>query len=71
MRLMRIGPVGAARPIPDSSRFMVLEPGDVIKTGPPAAVALGPPDHPYVGSGAIMELWSDELGLQRHELGAA
>jgi 2-keto-4-pentenoate hydratase/2-oxohepta-3-ene-1,7-dioic acid hydratase in catechol pathway len=71
MRLMRIDPVGAELPIPNSSQFMVLEPGDVINTGQPAGVALGPPDHLYLGSGAIMELRLDVLNRQRHELGAA
>jgi 2-keto-4-pentenoate hydratase/2-oxohepta-3-ene-1,7-dioic acid hydratase in catechol pathway len=53
------------------SQFMVLEPGDVINTGTPAGVALGLPDHPYLRSGDVMELWIDGLGRQRQELGAA
>jgi 2-keto-4-pentenoate hydratase/2-oxohepta-3-ene-1,7-dioic acid hydratase in catechol pathway len=53
------------------SQFMVLEPGDVINTGTPAGVALGLPDHPYLRSGDVMELWIDGLGRQLQELGAA
>jgi 2-keto-4-pentenoate hydratase/2-oxohepta-3-ene-1,7-dioic acid hydratase in catechol pathway len=53
------------------SQFMVLEPGDVINTGTPAGVALGLPDHPYLRSGDVMELWIDGLGRQRQELAAA
>jgi 2-keto-4-pentenoate hydratase/2-oxohepta-3-ene-1,7-dioic acid hydratase in catechol pathway len=53
------------------SQFMVLEPGDVINTGTPAGVALGLPDHPYLRSGDVMELWIDGLGRQRQELRAA
>jgi 2-keto-4-pentenoate hydratase/2-oxohepta-3-ene-1,7-dioic acid hydratase in catechol pathway len=53
------------------SQFMVLEPGDVINTGTPAGVALGMPDHPYLRSGDVMELWIDGLGRQRQEVGAA
>ena len=53
------------------SQFMVLEPGDVIKTGTPAGVALGLPDHPYLRNGDVMELWIEGLGRQRQELGAA
>jgi 2-keto-4-pentenoate hydratase/2-oxohepta-3-ene-1,7-dioic acid hydratase in catechol pathway len=53
------------------SQFMVLEPGDVVNTGTPAGVALGLPDHPYLRSGDVMELWIDGLGRQRQELGAA
>ena len=71
MRLMRIGPVGAERTIPNLSQFMVLEPGDVINTATPAGVLLGPPDHPYLRNGEVMELWIDELGRKRHERGAA
>jgi len=71
MRLMRIGPVGAERTLPNFSQFHVREPSDVSNKGTPAGVALGPPDHPYLRSGEVMELWIHELGRQRHERGAA
>ena len=42
----------------------------VINTGTPDGLALGLPDHPYLGSGDMMELWIDGQGRQRQELGA-
>ncbi|MFJ2030261.1 fumarylacetoacetate hydrolase family protein [Streptosporangium sp. NPDC087985] len=53
------------------SRFMVLEPGDVINTGTPAGVALGLPGTPYLRAGQIMELEIDGLGRQRQTVGQA
>jgi 2-keto-4-pentenoate hydratase/2-oxohepta-3-ene-1,7-dioic acid hydratase in catechol pathway len=54
------------------SRFMVLEPGDVINTGTPAGVALGQPDpKPYLRPGDVVELEIDGLGGQRQVLGQA
>jgi 2-keto-4-pentenoate hydratase/2-oxohepta-3-ene-1,7-dioic acid hydratase in catechol pathway len=53
------------------SRFMLLEPGDVINTGTPAGVALGRPDHPYLRAGDLVELTIEGLGTQRQRLGAA
>ncbi|GAA3004410.1 fumarylacetoacetate hydrolase family protein [Streptosporangium longisporum] len=53
------------------SRFMVLEPGDLINTGTPAGVALGLPGTPYLRAGQVMELEIDGLGRQRQTLGQA
>jgi len=53
------------------SRFMLLEPGDVINTGTPAGVALGRPDHPYLRAGDLVELTIDGLGTQRQRLATA
>ncbi|MGW0589472.1 fumarylacetoacetate hydrolase family protein [Streptosporangium sp. NPDC002607] len=53
------------------SRFMVLEPGDLINTGTPAGVALGLPGTPYLRAGQIMELEIDGLGAQRQTVGQA
>ncbi|MEU3478402.1 fumarylacetoacetate hydrolase family protein [Streptomyces sp. NPDC033754] len=47
------------------SRYMVLEPGDVINTGTPAGVALGLPGTPYLRAGDTVELGIDGLGSQR------
>ncbi|WP_433335871.1 fumarylacetoacetate hydrolase family protein [Spirillospora sp. CA-294931] len=47
------------------SRFMVLEPGDVINTGTPAGVALGRPGEPYLRPGDVVEVEIDGLGRQR------
>jgi 2-keto-4-pentenoate hydratase/2-oxohepta-3-ene-1,7-dioic acid hydratase in catechol pathway len=53
------------------SRFMVLEPGDIINTGTPAGVALGLPDKPYLRAGQVMELEIDGMGRQRQTVGQA
>nr|WP_189646611.1 fumarylacetoacetate hydrolase family protein [Nonomuraea spiralis] len=53
------------------SRFMVLEPGDVINTGTPAGVAMGIPGQPYLRAGDVMELEVDGLGRQRQTVGQA
>jgi 2-keto-4-pentenoate hydratase/2-oxohepta-3-ene-1,7-dioic acid hydratase in catechol pathway len=53
------------------SRYMVLEPGDMINTGTPAGVALGLPGTPYLRAGDTVELEIDGLGGQRQTLGQA
>ncbi|MEV4865140.1 fumarylacetoacetate hydrolase family protein [Streptomyces ossamyceticus] len=53
------------------SRYMVLEPGDVINTGTPAGVALGLPGTPYLRVGDTVELEIDGLGGQRQTFGQA
>ncbi|MFC4061365.1 fumarylacetoacetate hydrolase family protein [Planomonospora corallina] len=53
------------------SRFMVLEPGDVINTGTPAGVALGRAGTPYLRAGQVVELEIDGLGRQRQTVGRA
>ncbi|MEU8202690.1 fumarylacetoacetate hydrolase family protein [Streptosporangium sp. NPDC049046] len=53
------------------SRFMVLEPGDLINTGTPAGVALGLPGTPYLRAGQVVELEIDGLGRQRQTMGQA
>lgn len=62
---------GVAEIIRYLSRFMVLEPGDVINTGTPAGVAMGLPGQPYLRAGAVMELEIDGLGRQRQTVGQA
>jgi 2-keto-4-pentenoate hydratase/2-oxohepta-3-ene-1,7-dioic acid hydratase in catechol pathway len=47
------------------SRFMVLDPGDMINTGTPPGVALGQPDLPYLRAGDVIELGIRGLGSQR------
>ncbi|MFG3050608.1 fumarylacetoacetate hydrolase family protein [Kitasatospora sp. NPDC048239] len=54
-----------------ASRFMVLEPGDVIVTGTPAGVTLGHPGAAFLAPGDIVELEIDGLGRQRQVLGKA
>ncbi|MFJ2741134.1 fumarylacetoacetate hydrolase family protein [Streptomyces sp. NPDC087440] len=53
------------------SRYMVLEPGDVINTGTPAGVALGLPGNPYLRAGDTVELSIDGLGSQRQTFAQA
>lgn len=53
------------------SRYMVLEPGDVINTGTPAGVAHGLPGTPYLRPGDTVELEIDGLGSQRQIFGRA
>ncbi len=53
------------------SRYMVLEPGDVINTGTPAGVALGLPGNPYLRAGDSVELSIDGLGSQRQTFAQA
>ncbi|MFD3513963.1 fumarylacetoacetate hydrolase family protein [Streptomyces sp. NPDC058657] len=53
------------------SRYMVLEPGDLINTGTPAGVALGLPGNPYLRVGDTVELSIDGLGSQRQTFAQA
>jgi 2-keto-4-pentenoate hydratase/2-oxohepta-3-ene-1,7-dioic acid hydratase in catechol pathway len=53
------------------SRYMVLEPGDVVNTGTPAGVALGRADKPYLRAGDVVELEIDGLGTARQEFADA
>ena len=50
------------------SRFMVLEPGDVITTGTPPGVGLGMKPPLYLKSGDTMALGIDGLGEQRQRV---
>ncbi|MFI8453838.1 fumarylacetoacetate hydrolase family protein [Kitasatospora sp. NPDC085464] len=54
-----------------ASRFMVLEPGDVVITGTPAGVTLGRPGTPFLAPGDVVEIEIDGLGRQRQVLGKA
>lgn len=51
----------------DLSRFMVLEPGDVVNTGTPQGVALSG-RFPYLRDGDEIRLWIDGLGEQRQTI---
>jgi 2-keto-4-pentenoate hydratase/2-oxohepta-3-ene-1,7-dioic acid hydratase in catechol pathway len=62
---------GVAEVIRYLSRFMVLEPGDIINTGTPPGVALGRPDKPYLRPGDLVELGIEGLGSQRQRFVAA
>jgi 2-keto-4-pentenoate hydratase/2-oxohepta-3-ene-1,7-dioic acid hydratase in catechol pathway len=59
---------GVAEIIRYVSRFIVLEPGDIIDTGTPPGVAMGRPDKPYLRAGDVVELGVTGLGRQRQRL---
>ena len=48
------------------SRFMSLQPGDLISTGTPAGVGHGARPPRYLQPGDIVEMGIDYLGVQRH-----
>lgn len=50
------------------SRFMALEPGDVITTGTPPGVGMGMKPPRYLRSGDVMELGIKGLGVQRQSV---
>lgn len=52
------------------SRFMVLEPGDVIATGTPPGVGLGMTPPQFLRAGDEIRLGIDGLGEQRHRIAA-
>jgi 2-keto-4-pentenoate hydratase/2-oxohepta-3-ene-1,7-dioic acid hydratase in catechol pathway len=56
--------------IVDLSRYMVLEPGDLILTGTPQGVALSG-RFPYLNDGDIVRLEADRLGSMRQTVRAA
>jgi len=56
---------GVAHLISYLSRFMSLQPGDVISTGTPPGVGLGQKPPVYLRAGNVMELGIDGLGQQR------
>lgn len=47
------------------SRFMRLEPGDIITTGTPSGVGIGMKPPTYLKRGDVMTLGIDGLGEQR------
>lgn len=57
--------------VQDLSRYVVLEPGDVVNTGTPQGVAFGANNFPYLRAGDVMELEIDGLGRQRQRLVSA
>ncbi|CAL4866586.1 Ureidoglycolate lyase [Asticcacaulis sp. MM231] len=54
------------------SRFMSLQPGDVISTGTPPGVGMGvKPEPVWLNPGDVMELGIEGLGTQKQTVGAA
>jgi 2,4-diketo-3-deoxy-L-fuconate hydrolase len=56
---------GVAELVSYISRYMSLQPGDIISTGTPAGVGLGQKPPLYLRAGDVMELGIDGLGRQR------
>jgi 2,4-diketo-3-deoxy-L-fuconate hydrolase len=50
------------------SRFMSLQPGDLISTGTPAGVGHGFKPPRYLQPGDVVELGISKLGVQRHKV---
>ena len=60
---------GCAQLVADVSRYMTLEPGDVITTGTPPGVGLGmKPTPQYLKAGDTVELGIDGLGVQTQKV---
>jgi 2-keto-4-pentenoate hydratase/2-oxohepta-3-ene-1,7-dioic acid hydratase in catechol pathway len=55
---------GVAYLISYLSRFMSLQPGDIISTGTPPGVGLGQKPPKYLRPGNVMRLGIDGLGMQ-------
>ena len=53
------------------SRFMSLQPGDVISTGTPPGVGMGQKPPTYLKGGEVMRLGIDGLGEQKQNVGKA
>ena len=62
---------GAAQIVSYLSRFMTLEPGDLITTGTPPGVGMGVKPKPvYLAPGDTMDVFIDKLGQQRQTVHA-
>lgn len=59
---------GVAHLVTYLSRFMTLEPGDVIATGTPPGVGMGRKPPVYLRPGQVVELEVEGLGRQRHRV---
>jgi 2,4-diketo-3-deoxy-L-fuconate hydrolase len=51
-----------------ASRFMVLEPGDIVTTGTPPGVGLGMKPERYLRRGDVMRLSVEKLGVQQQRV---
>ena len=56
---------GVAHLVSYLSRFMTLEPGDIISTGTPPGVGLGFHPPRYLKAGDVVELGIEKLGTQK------
>ena len=62
---------GVAEIISYMSRFMLLQPGDVIATGTPSGVGMGMSPQRFLRAGDVVELEVIGLGRQRQEVHAS
>ena len=62
---------GVAHLVSYVSRFMSLQPGDVISTGTPPGVGMGQKPPVYLKGGEVIELGIEGLGTQRQTVGKA
>jgi 2,4-didehydro-3-deoxy-L-rhamnonate hydrolase len=61
---------GVAQLVSHISRYMTLQPGDVISTGTPAGVGLGQKPPIYLRAGDVIELGIEGLGQQHQHVRA-
>ncbi len=61
---------GVAEIISYMSRFMALQPGDIIATGTPEGVGMGQKPQRFLRPGDVMELSVEGLGMQRQDVRA-
>jgi 2-keto-4-pentenoate hydratase/2-oxohepta-3-ene-1,7-dioic acid hydratase in catechol pathway len=59
---------GVAHLVSYLSRFMSLQPGDIISTGTPPGVGLGQKPPKYLRAGHVIELGIDGLGTQKQRV---
>ncbi len=59
---------GVAHCVSYLSRFMSLQPGDIISTGTPAGVGMGMNPPTYLQPGDVIELGIEGLGIQRQDV---
>jgi 2-keto-4-pentenoate hydratase/2-oxohepta-3-ene-1,7-dioic acid hydratase in catechol pathway len=57
-----------ARIVADTSRYVLLQPGDIITTGTPQGVGLGLKPPAFLKSGDVMRLGIDGLGVQEQQV---
>jgi 2,4-diketo-3-deoxy-L-fuconate hydrolase len=62
---------GVAHLVSYVSRFMSLQPGDIISTGTPPGVGMGQKPPIYLKGGEVIELGIEGLGVQRQNVGKA
>ena len=62
---------GVAHLVSYVSRFMSLQPGDIISTGTPPGVGMGQKPPVYLKGGEVIELGIEGLGAQRQGVGKA